>query len=274
MKYFLLPFVVLLLFTACESKNKAKDEKAERMRQYAAAMSNPAAPGFDSAGSDRTAILIADQVMRAMGGYPNWDSTQYLSWNFFGKRRLLWDKWQNRVRVESTDGKFRAIVQLDSLTGKAFKNGKELTEASQLKKALEEARSYWINDSYWLVMPYKMKDSGVTLTYEGQDTTYSGEDAYVVQLKFKEVGQTPQNKYHVWVSRQDNLVKEWAFFRRADQKMADFTTPWADYKRYGKILLSGNRGDRQLTEIAAPATVPAGAFTSLEPFNWKQLQQE
>ncbi len=45
---------------------------------------NPAADGFDMAGSDPKAVEIADQVMQAMGGRKAWDNTHYISWNFFG----------------------------------------------------------------------------------------------------------------------------------------------------------------------------------------------
>ena len=33
----------------------------------------------------------------------------------------------------------------------------------QLGEMLENGRRAWINDSYWLVMPYKLRDPGVTL---------------------------------------------------------------------------------------------------------------
>ena len=44
-------------------------------------------------------------------------------------------------------------------------------------------------------MPYKLKDSGVTLKYKGQDTLETGHPAEKLQLTFEEVGKTPENKY-------------------------------------------------------------------------------
>lgn len=46
-------------------------------------------------------------------------------------------------------------------------------------------------------MPYKLKDSGVTLKYKGEGQTEEGEPAQVLVLTFKDVGVTPQNKYEV-----------------------------------------------------------------------------
>lgn len=145
---------------------------------------------------------------------------------------------------------------MDDLSGKVWKDGVELTNADSLKKYLGRAKSIWINDSYWLVMPFKLKDSGVTLKHLGADTTQTGEMADIVELTFEGVGDTPQNKYHVYISQSEKLVKQWAFFREADQAEPGFITPWEGYERYGQILLSGDRGRGQLTDIQVMDTVP------------------
>ena len=31
-----------------------------------------------------------------------------------------------------------------------------------------EAYGTWVNDTYWLLMPYKMKDPGVMLAHDGE----------------------------------------------------------------------------------------------------------
>jgi hypothetical protein len=91
------------------------------------------------------------------------------------------------------------------------KDGKEITDPDQKSKLMKRGKSIWINDSYWLVMPFKLKDSGVTLNYVREDTISTGEKADVLEMKFKNVGVTPQNKYEVFVTKDDNLIKQWAF---------------------------------------------------------------
>ena len=44
--------------------------------------SYPAAEGFDTAGSNTQAIAVAEATMLAMGGYPAWDQTRYITWRF------------------------------------------------------------------------------------------------------------------------------------------------------------------------------------------------
>ena len=120
---------------------------------------------------------------------------------------------------------------------------------SALKNLLSNANSMWINDAYWLVMPFKLKDSGVTLQYVGKDTLLTGDAADRLALTFQNVGDTPDNKYHVWVD-ENNLIQQWAFFRSATDSLPQFITPWTSYHQYGAILLSGDRGKYQLTDIA------------------------
>ena len=120
-------------------------------------------------------------------------------------------------------------------------------------------------------MPYKLKDSGVTLKYLGE---VGAEDSlqHKLQLTFEEVGDTPENKYWVMVDDSRKLVSEWLFFTRFDDKEPRFSTPWADYERHGTILLSGNRGRGQLTDINVFEEVPDEVFKDAAAYDmdsWK-----
>ena len=225
---------------------------------------NPAAEGFDAEGSDAEAIAIADEVMEAMGGRENWDATRFIKWNFFGSRTLTWDKLHGRVRIESHRDSSTYLVNIFDGTGKVSLGGEEMTDADSLTKYLEIAKGMWINDSYWLVMPFKLKDSGVTLTYVGEDTTQSGETSDLLELTFKDVGFTPQNKYQVWVGKESRLVNQWAFYGQASDPEPRFVMPWNDYQPHGKIKLSGNRGQRSLEDIEVAEVMDDAIFENLD----------
>lgn len=239
----------------------------------AARISNPPAPNFNTSASDQKAIELADQVMEKMGGRQNWDATRFIHWTFFGRRSLLWDKHTGVVRIDvKGDTPATYLVDVNSGEGQVLLNGEAQENPDTLKKYLTEAKNIWINDSYWLVMPFKLKDSGVSLNYVGQDTTLAGKAADVLQLTFAGVGVTPQNRYLVYVEQESGLVKRWDFFTNASDEEPRFSTPWEDYKPMGKILLSGNRGRGQLTDIMVFEEVPEKAFTSLDPFDISTLK--
>ena len=204
---------------------------------------NPAAEGFNLLESDPAAIELADSIMLAMGGRKNWDNTRYISWNFFGRRNLVWDKQGERVRIESLPDSTTYLLSLKDMTGKVKIKNQELTTPDSLKKMLNRARSIWINDAYWLVMPFKLKDSGVTLKYLGEDTLTNSQRYNVLQLHFENVGDTPQNKYKLYVDIREKLIRYWSYYAQADQDTASFTRPWDNYQNYGGILLSADRSD-------------------------------
>lgn len=237
---------------------------------------NPAATGFDSAGSDARAVAIADATMAAMGGRAAWDKTRFLVWRFFGSRLHIWDRYTGRERMEFVDkktGQHRVVLlDLNKKDARLFVDGKEVTDAAQRSAAAQHGYEAWINDSYWLLMPYKLKDSGVTLKYKGVAPLPDGRPADVVILTFAGVGVTPQNKYDVYVAKNTNLVEQWSYYEKSTDPAPEFSTPWVGWKRCGSILLSGDRGkDGQLTDIAAPAQIADAVFTNPAPVDLSTL---
>lgn len=266
MKY-TIPFFLLIFIFACSTQKTADDattESEEIEGQEFIPADNPPAEGFNGPGSSPIAVIIADKVMRAMGGRQAWDETQYITWNFFGSRKWLWDKMSGNVRVESLRDDRIVLMNINEMTGKVFKDGAELTEPDSVSKYLEWGKRVWINDSYWLVMPFKLKDSGVTLTYVGESQTLTGELAEKLRLTFEGVGVTPQNAYDVWVSSETSLIKQWAYYPEAADEVPRWIYPWDNYFETGGIMLSDGRGDNSLTDVAVLASVPDGVFSSFD----------
>ena len=252
MKTVVYAFAVALFLWSCGgmvSENSANEE-------------NPPCEGFDLANSDPAAIELADSIMRAMGGRKNWDNTRFISWNFYGRRNLVWDKQDGRVRIESMRDSTIYLVNINTGEGRVQIKGQEITEPDSLQKLLTKAKSIWINDSYWLVMPYKLKDTGVTLKYLGEDTV-SNERYNVLELTFQEVGVTPQNKYRVMVSIKENLVKRWSYYENASQDSANWNNPFDNYQKYGNILLSADRSDNKGPRgVRVDESLPDEVFTT------------
>lgn len=222
------------------------------------AYNNPPAEGFNQEGSDLLATLLADKTMLAMGGREAWDNTRYIKWNFFGRRIHLWDKWTGDVRIEAPQDSIIILMNINTREGQVQRGNQVITDS--LDAYLKQGYGWWVNDSYWLVMPFKLKDSGVTLKYLYEDTTLTGAQADVVSLSFEEVGLTPQNVYQVWIDADTKLVTQWAYYPDSTANEPRFVTPWAAYDTVGQILLSGNRGEYELTDIMVLEEVPDGTF--------------
>ncbi|GAB3302842.1 hypothetical protein [Hymenobacter tenuis] len=266
-----LSYVVLAALgglVACQSNSSEQAAAASSAAATSPGSSAyPAAEGFDAAGSDAKAIALADTVMQQMGGYPAWQQTRLLGWDFLDGSYQLWDKQTGDFRWQKDSTV--AIYNLTSKQGKAYRNGRDISATPDGEKLLSNMYPIWVNNSWWLLMPFKLKDSGVTLTYKGPGKFMDGTPAEVLNMTFKNVGVTPENKYEVLVNPQTKLVEEWAFFAKATDAQPAFRRRWAGYQQYGPIKLAADRTDgkdgRGLGHISARTDVPAGLMQDPKP---------
>ncbi|GAB4024960.1 hypothetical protein [Spirosoma gilvum] len=222
---------------------------------------NPPMPGFDLTGSDARAVQIADEVMAAMGGRPAWDDTQLIAWNFDGVRKLVWDKYSGNVRIDNILDDQTVLLNINNDMGRVYRNGQEVTEPDSVTKYVRLGKRNWLNDSYWLFMPYKLKDTGVTLKYLGTESTQAGKAADILQITYKTGNLTPGFRYKVWIDKKSRLVTQWAQYAKPTDKQPVFTLPWEDYQQHGDILLASERGTHDLSDIMVFTGLPGEVFS-------------
>lgn len=242
---------------------------AEAQKMKAAKTSYPAGETFNKDASDAQAIQVADRVMQQMGGYKAWQNAHYLAWDFFGGQYQIWDKYTGDFHWQKDD--LVVNYNLNTKQGHAYRAGQDISTTEEGQKLLAGMYPTWANNSWWLIMPFKMKDSGVTLKYKGEEKTLQGDPADVVQLTFNSVGVTPDNRYLLYVNRNTGLLDEWAYFPKATDAEPAFRRRWADYQAHDGLLLaadrSANNDGRRLDHIAAVQTVPAGIMQCPTPVN-------
>lgn len=229
----------------------------------------PAMEGFNAEESDAMAIQIAENVMENLGGWENWDKTRYVTWRFFGRRLHVWDKWTGNVRIENGD--MTILMNINTKEGRVWENGEPVVNPDTLAQRLERGYRMWVNDSYWVFMPYKLKDTGVTLKYMGDGETEDGNPAHMLRLTFENVGVTPQNKYDVYVDKESNMVTQWSYYRNASDEDPGFTLPWKNWQKYGNIMISDDRGRSKHSDIAVFDELPASVFESPKPVDMMSL---
>lgn len=195
----------------------------------------------DSSGSDPKAVAIADQVMAALGGKQRWDSLRGLRWSFGSMlgdsvrstRRHAWDKLTGWHRVDGVNRQGQSYTFIhtlgDTSSGMAWVNGNQI-EGDSLKKLIQRANALWVNDTYWMLMPYKLRDPGVTLKYAG-DTTMTGNAYDRLTLSFDHVGLTPGDRYWVYVNRADHRVERWEMVLEGDQPPPEVYT-WQGWEQH------------------------------------------
>ena len=227
----------------------------------------------ETAASDRKAVEIADQVMKALGGKPRWNKLRYLRWTFQVSvndtlrpaRRHAWDKHTGWHRVDGVNRAGQSYVYIENLgdsTGKAWVAGTPIAGDS-LKKLMRSAHAYWINDSYWFLMPYKLRDPGVTLKYAGEARGAGGAVQDKLALSFEHVGLTPGDRYWVYVDRATHRVERWEhLLQGAEPPPVPWT--WEGWEQHGGLWFpTAHKNENRIIhtrDVEASAQARPGEF--------------
>lgn len=235
------------------------------------ALAPPASPAF--AESDPAALALADRVVEALGGRDAWEATKYLAFDFVASRRdtvlsrrsLAWDKASGKIRLAMTDPKGRAWsvwTDLEHKDGVVLIDGAPADSAAK-RQWLDRTYAIWVNDTYWLLMPFKLKDPGVTLKDGGVDSTGK---AHVIELSFDKVGLTPGDRYRVHVDDKTKLVTGWEMLLQGNRDGRWKPARWTGWQTVGDVKLAAQRHipDDQVVltyeNLMTARTVPARAF--------------
>lgn len=222
------------------------------------------------------AAALADATLEGMGGAKAWNETRFLRFDFAvergGKtvvsRAHTWDKWTGRYRLEAktkAGDPYVVLMNVATKEGVAYLKGARLNGPEE-KQYVEQAYGTWVNDTYWLIMPYKLKDPGVNLADAGELKTKDGEWDKML-LTFDGVGLTPKDKYWVYVNRKTNLVDRWDFVLNGEKGPAS-TFEWTEWKKHGSIMLAAERRNPKdgtriyFPVLDAPQTVSDATFTT------------
>jgi hypothetical protein len=221
------------------------------------------------ADADPRAVEIARRVLERLGGQEAWDATRHVRWRFFGGRLHHWDKQTGDIRIDSParqDRKARTVLMnIHTRRGRAWEEGREFAGAD-LDQALDLAHQWWVNDSYWMFMPYKLLDPGVRLRALGERPLPDGRAADVIELTFAPgIGYTPENKYDVWVARDTGLVEQWSYYERASDPEPEITDPWSGWRQFGRIWLATAHGRPAEWDIAVFDELPPVVYRDPAP---------
>jgi hypothetical protein len=223
--------------------------------------------------SDPDVRRLHARMMDAMGGTRGWERARYFEFDFVVVREGAeisrwshrWDRHTGEYRLAGTRAGEPIVVRTnvnDPADGIARVDGRPV-DGARRDSLMTFAYGRFINDSYWLIMPYKWTDPGVHLSYEGPRTE-AGRDWEVVKLTFDEVGLTPQNEYLAFLDPDSGLMERWYHFPRAGANPAIFD--WTNWQQFGPIRLATEKPNADRTamirfdNVRVETRVPAGAF--------------
>lgn len=232
-------------------------------------------PAEQAAGAAEPAGEVEALVARleeALGGRDAWEGTRFLRFRFARVRTHHWDRYTGRHRLDAEDQAGRPIVVLHNVQtreGRAWVDGEQLT-GEALEERLAAAHRAWVNDTYWLLMPYKLRDPGVRLELDGREEI-DGVDYHRLRVSFgSDVGLTPGDVYWAFLHPETGLMDYWEYVLEG-REPPPVRWAWRDWQQHGDILLAPRRvqagGDRELPldRLAVLDELPDAVFEGPAP---------
>lgn len=245
-----------------------------------------AGEGETASAAPDSAEIWRDRLMEALGGQEAWESTRFLrfDWVVAGgedtvARSHTWDRYSGRYRLEfpgGEDGRFLALFDVNEVRrdtalgkvpeGRVWIGDGELSGAAR-DSALNRAYGIFINDSYWLLMPFKWADPGVSLRWEGRTELepVEGGPLPTVRLSFEEDLGVTDDRYWGYLDPETHLLAAWQYHLQGrDEKGA--VIRWENWQDVGPVRMATDRiwpdGSRNIwfENLTASRTVPEGAF--------------
>lgn len=237
---------------------------------------------FDPSQSDEKAVAIADAVLKTIGA-ETFNTVRFLKFRYTKmqgeevreERVHIWDREARRTHLEAPTSKTRkpvvVVVDLQSGQGQATLDGQPLTGESG-DKFISDARKYFNEDVLWLVTPFRLKEPGAKLRYEGEKV--AGPVAYdMITASFED---SPDVKFRFYVNRQTKMIDTLAFVLKG-RNVTPVAFDWSDWKDVSGMKFSlrksqaGGEVQIVLDGVEVFSALPETVFTSTEPFDAASL---
>jgi len=217
---------------------------------------------FDVSLSEPAAVQLADSVIESSGGLQAWNTVRTVTWTN-NDLTLSWDKHKHLVRIESPADNATYLFNLKTNEGKVSENGTEIKDAIAVEEKLKTARKTFAKESFQLFAPFNLKNKGVMLTYEGEDSLKS-EKCNVLQATFSPDHPLHPSKYLAYIDLKENLIRQLAYFSSQSQDSADVIMNTDSYEKLGVISLPISRAlEKGPQDIKLDEEFPSKFFSDL-----------
>lgn len=171
----------------------------------------------------------AVELWKACGG-DNWSKVTEIDFHFVVEG--------DGKQLANVAHKWNVAAGTDNVKWKD-KEGKDHEATANLAnpaKEGDEQKAYarWVNDSYWLLAPLKIRDKGVKVE-AGGPKDMGGTSMETINLSFDSVGLTPTDRYVFYIDPQTKLPKAWDYMP-ADGKGMQAT--WEKFQDFGGLMLA------------------------------------
>jgi len=172
---------------------------------------------------------LATDLWKASGG-ENWGKVKEVQFTFAVE--------QEGKPLFSAQHVWNVVAGTDAVKWKD-KQGKDHQVTANLNAPASDeegktAYARWVNDSYWLLAPLKVRDRGVRVE-AGGSKDMKGVACETVRLKFDNVGLTPTDQYLFYLDPKTKLPLAWDYIPEAG---AGMQATWEKFESFGGLNLA------------------------------------
>lgn len=184
-------------------------------------------PAADVAPDDAS-VKLANKIVEASGG-DVWPTVKRIRFTFNvesdGELRL-----SARHDWDVTTGVDTVTIGDRTISCNVYETGERDIDQT-------EAFKRWTNDSYWLLMPLKLRDPGVKFSplVSSRDMPPSRGR---MTMSFEGVGLTPNDQYDLSIDLRNNRIDHWVY-RPNEERASGFT--WENYQDFNGLILATER---------------------------------
>lgn len=164
----------------------------------------------------KEADALAMKMLNSLN-YQAYKNTETIVWNFRNKHFYKWNKQENIIAVSWDNNKVILHAKNPKKT-EVFIADKKVENNNILKKATD----FYNNDSFWLVAPYKIFDTGT----ERRIVTHKGRAALLVT--YTSGGSTPGDSY-LWILNEQYFPTSFKMWTKIIP-MGGVSATWEDWK--------------------------------------------
>jgi hypothetical protein len=201
-----------------------------------------------AARGDDAADALGHQLIAALGGETAWEKARQFQFDFVVERdgtaiarfAHAWDRYTGDYRLTGTDktgAPYAVYFNVNTRQGKVIVNGRPV-EGEPAVEQLQSAYERFINDTYWLLAPWKVFDPGVNRALDGEKPCPQGGVCDILKLTFGEnVGLTPRDAYWLWITKEGHRMVAWQYVLNGAAEPPTMAA-WNDWRKFDGILLS------------------------------------
>jgi hypothetical protein len=197
--------------------------------------------------AEEKADALGHELIAALGGPAAWEKARQFQFDFIVEREgkalarfsHAWDRSTGDYRLTGTDktgAPFAVYFNVNTRQGAVFVNGMSV-EGEPREGHLQNAYERFVNDTFWLLAPWKVFDPGVHRAYDGEKPCPEGGVCDVLKLSFDGVGPTPRDVYWLWITREGRRMVQWKYVPNGVSEEPT-TAAWKDWRSFNGILLS------------------------------------